>query len=425
MKGLFGMIQKFGEQYTEGQVKALTKLTGLNMHREIVPLEKPEHIKRNKDIYYANKVVKKEFGVVQPVKASKPAAVKAVKAPAPVAKPALPPITGISSAIERAAASGHYGTTDPQRQALSKLAGLNIHRDLVKLPSKSPEYIKRNKDIYYTNQKVKKLFAGVANAPHEGAAVGKAVAARSELSKMFDELHAKGFQAPTPEELVKLAHDSGLHVHHLFIKATGSQLSEPQFKGLKIAHAKTIENPHVKESILHYTGSGYSNINTQLRTSSVVNGVKQLAPSVSQHVANIDHALKKSPLKEDIKLYRGISGHEIEHMFKGLKPGDIFKEPGYSSTSAFEGSSFGGTHKLVIHAAKGQHAMAIPSTIAHEKEVLLPRDSRFQVIKRVQKKSKYGYDTNTELHVQLLSPKPHPVTPPMHDPAAIIKKMVF
>lgn len=63
MKGIFGLVKKFGEQFTKQEAKALSKLGTLKKHRDLVPLhhKTPAAVNRQGAVYRANKDVKSLF----------------------------------------------------------------------------------------------------------------------------------------------------------------------------------------------------------------------------------------------------------------------------------------------------------------------------------------------------------------------------
>jgi hypothetical protein len=61
-----------------------------------------------------------------------------------------------------------------------------------------------------------------------------------------------------------------------------------------------------------------------------------------------------------------------------IKPGDVFHEKGYMSTSTASG--FGGQIKMKIIIPPGSKVLAIKSQYASEREFLLNRDSKFEVL---------------------------------------------
>jgi hypothetical protein len=129
-----------------------------------------------------------------------------------------------------------------------------------------------------------------------------------------------------------------------------------------------------KSAVLSYTGSGFKSMNASLRAN------KGLGATKSPNVRNIDGALKKSPAPTDMMTFRGLNG--AKSGLDKIKPGDEFTDHGFSSSSMSLGSSF--SHKdtiMFVSIPKGYPAAPVPSLHSHEREVLLPRSTRYRVDK--------------------------------------------
>ena len=132
-------------------------------------------------------------------------------------------------------------------------------------------------------------------------------------------------------------------------------------------------------AIKGYTGSGYHGINKGLRQG-------LLNDYLQKQVDQLDAAFEKAPpLPKSIVVHRGvhakIAGAEV---FDQMKPGDLFMERGYVSTSLAKGSAFAGSAKLNIKVPAGAKAAYVSGFglgISKEKELLLPRDSKFKVLR--------------------------------------------
>lgn len=113
----------------------------------------------------------------------------------------------------------------------------------------------------------------------------------------------------------------------------------------------------------------------------------------------LDKAIAKSTLESDAVLYRGVSDfdHIIERV-KGLKSGDSFNLPTFSSTSRskewasdFMKGKSGNKGMIVINAKAGAHALDMDEFARHkgeEQEMLLGRNTDFKL-------DKYDPDTGT------------------------------
>lgn len=126
-----------------------------------------------------------------------------------------------------------------------------------------------------------------------------------------------------------------------------------------------------KKAALKYSGSAYSQINTNLRQDG--------APDAT--VKHLDAAIAKAGAPRDMLVHRGVSGPFARKLYAGLKPGDEIVEKAYSSTSAGGTSAFGGDVELHITVPKGYPAAPIPSHHENEREYLLRRNTRFVVTK--------------------------------------------
>lgn len=142
------------------------------------------------------------------------------------------------------------------------------------------------------------------------------------------------------------------------------------------------------QAVKYYTGNGYSTLNSQLRFGS----------SPSQTALRLDAALAKGQAPVDMVVHRGTTHYSLTT----LKPGDVFQDKGYVSTST--GSGFGGDVRMQIHVPKGSTGAFVDPISTHqgEKEFLLPRGSRFRVVssEKIQDGA-YG-STITKLKLELI-----------------------
>lgn len=136
-----------------------------------------------------------------------------------------------------------------------------------------------------------------------------------------------------------------------------------------------------RQSIAVYKGSGYVEINKQLRKKSGV-----LGPTVAGHVKNIDSAMAKfKPLDEELVVRRGAGhGSFYDNLYAG-GAGTHFQDGAYVST-ARSGHGFGGQNRMIITLPKGTRALDFGHQFQKsgndgEAEVLLPRGQRFLVTK--------------------------------------------
>jgi hypothetical protein len=162
--------------------------------------------------------------------------------------------------------------------------------------------------------------------------------------------------------------------------------------------------PELFSSAKRYWGQDYPQFQGYLREP------KEVLPflttreqlSLKTDVAQIDELFKKAPpINKPVVVYRGLrrnwnnNNSSFFRMLDSLKPGDVFAEPGFSSTTIDPGLGRGfsdrglGGYVLEIEVPQGNkivsplHGWPKQPTIPDvEKEFLLPRNSRFKVISR-------------------------------------------
>lgn len=130
--------------------------------------------------------------------------------------------------------------------------------------------------------------------------------------------------------------------------------------------------------------------------------------SIEADAKTIDGAIAKATLSDDTKLFRGVSDFaHIREVVSGLKPGETFSLPTFSSTSRsekwakgfMEGKS-GDKGMIIIDAKAGANGLDMDAHARHkgdEQEVLLGRNAPFKF-------ERYDAETNT-VHVSL-EPRP-------------------
>lgn len=153
--------------------------------------------------------------------------------------------------------------------------------------------------------------------------------------------------------------------------------------------AKPVEfkpTKEMREAAQQYTGSHNVYINEALRKG------KSLDDELAEEVKQMDLLLKKAP-KYKGELYRGI-GSDIWKTKKGkaiIKPGAVFSDKGYISTTSSKNyfkKNFMEDYKGVNCYIQAKRGVPISrySQFKAEKEVLLPRGSKFKVLKAEQDK---------------------------------------
>lgn len=140
--------------------------------------------------------------------------------------------------------------------------------------------------------------------------------------------------------------------------------------------------PEEFSSVGNYRGMYFGAVNQHLREGNYPRGEKEL---VDETVKHLDSALSRTRLDRDTMLYRGVSEHPV---FAALKPGDVFVDKAFMSTSASHdpGTVMGGEYLFHITAPKGTKAGAIVADESGfagawggEKEMLLGRGTAMRL----------------------------------------------
>lgn len=151
------------------------------------------------------------------------------------------------------------------------------------------------------------------------------------------------------------------------------------------AHQKLIEELNAaapkptsaeENAISYYTGSGYGELNNNLRHQPGFTNPK---------VKALDDYLDKSTIPQDVTLYRNVSGDYAKILKSILFKGGKFVDRGFISTSTSPnlglGGSGGNAIKFKINVKAGSKGASVHHASSHksEYEVLLPRGSVFHV----------------------------------------------
>ncbi|OQR53448.1 ADP-ribosyltransferase [Bacillus sp. CDB3] len=179
---------------------------------------------------------------------------------------------------------------------------------------------------------------------------------------------------------------------------------KPSQVSAAVSWESTLE-PVEKVAVKYYTGDGYAKINQELREGNI-NG------SQSKYIKSIDQALKKAKTSEKMTVYRYADERQLGAkfgsllQFKDLKLDSIdhikntqnyileakklvekwhnktLTEKAYTSTSTQKVANFSARPILFeITVPKGTHAAKVEviSEFKNEKELLLPRNSKFKI----------------------------------------------
>lgn len=131
--------------------------------------------------------------------------------------------------------------------------------------------------------------------------------------------------------------------------------------------------PDEKAYVLDYSSDMSYRFNETLRT-------KAMRPDDVRTFDPIDAALAKEPLPNAVRVYRGLNGDEAKKMWGDLRPGDQITDRAYGSASTDFGMAKRGDVTLAIDVPAGYPAAAIPTINGLENEILLRRDSMYELL---------------------------------------------
>jgi len=134
-----------------------------------------------------------------------------------------------------------------------------------------------------------------------------------------------------------------------------------------------------------YQGGEYKAVNAHLRKVQHFGAVPKASQELStgqtigEVVKQIDEAMLKSKIPEDVLVYRGVQGNMP-------RLGEKIRDPAFQSTSLdpkiADGFAGGGGYKLEIELPGGQHAVYVSGVMGGaEAEILLPRGTTLRVVK--------------------------------------------
>jgi len=149
-----------------------------------------------------------------------------------------------------------------------------------------------------------------------------------------------------------------------------------------------LKKTETKAAGIYRSDDGYKQINGHLRNNTDIDD------NIKKNIEDLNKAIKKSKLKEDTTLYRGLKLNDsLKEQLSKLKIGDSFSDNGFSSTSFDENmvtKNFVGENEgaiFQINAKKGQYALPLENIKASddgdytgEAEMLLPTKSSFKLI---------------------------------------------
>lgn len=157
-----------------------------------------------------------------------------------------------------------------------------------------------------------------------------------------------------------------------------------------------------REAFLEYSGAEYLSINGD--PAAGFKGLRNPPPSSSaqEYIDHMDEAFKNpaSRMQQDAILYRGAGG---EAFFGKMQPGGVFDDKGFVSTSQVKTNEFYKNKPVRFHirVPKGHPAITMGSKLSGlpgEKEILLPRGSKFKVLKVEKRDNKVYVDAEVMPH---------------------------
>ena len=130
-------------------------------------------------------------------------------------------------------------------------------------------------------------------------------------------------------------------------------------------------------ALTHYTTSHFEEMNGYLR------GVNDTISTKDKNaIRNATEALSKSKVPENIVAHRGMRPFGIFNDLRKVKPGTVYEDKGFHSTTLDKNKSFPGIN-VKIHVPKGAKGAYISkiSAFSNEKELLLPPGTKFKILK--------------------------------------------
>lgn len=174
----------------------------------------------------------------------------------------------------------------------------------------------------------------------------------------------------------------------------GVTYTQQEFVDFRQTFTKTL-TPHETEASLFYSHRGDVIMNGAFRRG------EKLHPDVERMSRTLDAVIAKSTVPRDTTVVRAVKG-DFGHTLADLPSGTVFRDKGYVSTSAVSGMhSESATTVIHIQIPKGAKAAPIPSASPLEHEYLLPRNTKFKVVRSVRRENSLGERVNT-LYVKVV-----------------------
>ncbi|MGL4445806.1 MAG: ADP-ribosyltransferase, partial [Alsobacter sp.] len=159
----------------------------------------------------------------------------------------------------------------------------------------------------------------------------------------------------------------------------GFTLAHHEFEGIRKDYDEKL-SPKEREATLYYSSYGDRVLNHAMRSGEIDSSENA---DVRERAKDLDAAISKHTMAEDTQVSRVVVGPWVQDLVKSLKPGSVFRDQGYTSTSATKALAFdeapARTAVMSIKIPKGAKAAPLPTRYPTETEFLLPRGSRFRV----------------------------------------------
>lgn len=156
--------------------------------------------------------------------------------------------------------------------------------------------------------------------------------------------------------------------------AAAAPMSEDAFTAYQASFSDAISDAE-RSAATAYSGGSHRGINRSLRTG------EKLSELNAKRLEHLDSMIARSSSPNDVTVLRGENNKERFGSLAKLKPGDVYTDKGYLSTTAGSkiDDAFVGDVEMHIVVPKGSQAAPLPSLKAGERELLLPRNNRYRV----------------------------------------------
>ncbi len=237
------------------------------------------------------------------------------------------------------------------------------------------------KNIKAAQVATNKAARAAAKIGKHDAEMAKASAAHSKASAAHEKAvsaHAKAVEAHA-----KIVGKDSATKPSAATKPEPKALTESQYNKFAL-QAETHVTDGNKVGLKFYSSNEYEVINGVLRRGA------DAVPGYTQNhynaIRQVDDALKKIRTPHDMLVYRGLGNIDL---VRGLKPGDVFHDKAFVSTTvkkdvaynSFAGGAGGAVFHITVPKGSRAYPLGTVSKYPEEREILLPRGSRLQISK--------------------------------------------